>query len=78
MYGGKNTRPGGEEINKELFKSDWAKEGGDYEFAGDDEFKRRHDTALAIVEESEDEEEAKPSESFYAPPAKRDVFRRRL
>jgi hypothetical protein len=68
MYGGKNTRPGGEEINKELFKSDWAKDKNDpdYEFAGeDDEFDEEavHDTALAIVEESEEEGEANPSQS---------------
>jgi hypothetical protein len=67
MYGGKNTRPGGEEINKELFKSDWAKDKNDpdYEFEGEDEFGEEaiHDTALAIVEESEEEGEAKPSQS---------------
>jgi hypothetical protein len=68
MYGGKNTRPGGEEMNKELFKSDWAKDKNDpdYEFAGEsDDFDEEavHDTALAIVEESEEEGEAKPSPS---------------
>jgi hypothetical protein len=69
MYGGKNTRPGGEEMNKELFnKSDWAKDKDDpdYEFGGeDDEFGEEaiHDTALAVVEESEEEGEVKSSKS---------------
>jgi hypothetical protein len=70
MYGGKNTRPGGEAINKELFKTEFDKEkkDPDFDFADTDdadEFGEEaiHDTALAVVEETEDEAEAEPTPS---------------
>lgn len=65
MYGGKNTRPGNEEMNKELFKtSDFEKKDSFSSFAegSDDEFGME-----AVAEESEEEEESEEAEEEEPP-----------